>query len=189
MKIEIKVVEDTEFKPIIDQYHKDVFAKNHDYNLWSILSQEELDNTDRLRKNMGEPYRLRLLAYDEHQNVLGWSWGFQESTTVFYMCNSAVLPQYRKMGVYTALMNKCLEIVKAEGFQMAYSRHTATNNAVIIPKLKAGFIISKMEIEDKFGVVIHLHYYFNQLRRKIMDYRVGQIKPDDEIKSIFYSQE
>lgn len=187
MKIEIKIVDDQEFKPVFDQYHRDVFAENHSFNLWSILSQEELDSADRLRKNMGDPFKLRLLAYDENQNILGWSWGFQESTTVFYMCNSAVLPQYRKQGVYTALMKKCLEILKNEGFQMAYSRHTATNNAVIIPKLKAGFIISKMEIEDKFGVVIHLHYYFNKLRRKIMDYRAGQLSPDEEIKKILFT--
>ena len=43
----------------------------------------------------------------------------------------------------------------------------------------------KMELDDKFGVLIHLHYYMNSKRKKIMDYRSGQVKPDEEIKSLF----
>jgi len=64
------------------------------------------------------------------------------------------------------------------------SRHNATNNSVLIPKLKENFIISKMELDDIFGVLIHLHYYANTTRRKIMDYRSGQLKPDDQIKKL-----
>jgi GNAT superfamily N-acetyltransferase len=101
------------------------------------------------------------------------------------MCNSAVLPIFRRKGIYSALLKKCLQVTREEGFQLIYSKHSATNNAVIIPKLKEGFIISKMELDDKFGVLIHLHYYMNSTRKKIMHYRSGQIKPDEEIKSIF----
>jgi hypothetical protein len=39
-----------------------------------------------------------------------------------------------------------------------------------------------MEVSDMFGTLIHLHYFPKELRRKMMDYRVGQIKPDEEIK-------
>ena len=62
------------------------------------------------------------------------------------------------------------------GFQEIYSKHTITNNAVIIPKLKAGFIISSMEVSDLFGTLVNLSYYPKALRKKILDYRVGQTK-------------
>lgn len=65
---------------------------------------------------------------------------------------------------------------------MRRRRHSATNNAVIIPKLKAGFVITSMEISDMFGVLVHLTYFPKVLRRKMITYRVGDMKPDEEIK-------
>ncbi len=101
------------------------------------------------------------------------------------MINSAVLPTHRRQGIYGALLDRCIEIVSKQGFQIIYSRHHVTNNAVIIPKLKAGFIISKMELDDKFGVLVHLHYYTNKTRQQVMDYRSGRTQPNADIKKIF----
>lgn len=117
-------------------------------------------------------------------DFIGWSFGFQESIETYYMCNSAILPDHRRKGLYTKLVETTLEIVKEIGFQTIYSRHTTTNSAVIIPKLKAGFLITHFELSDKFGSLIHLTYFTKEVRRKILDYRAGQTKPDDEIKSL-----
>ncbi|MFG1485183.1 GNAT family N-acetyltransferase [Halobacteriovorax sp. RZ-2] len=185
MEFEIRILEGKEFDKYYQAHKEEVFEEDHSYVLWDILSEEELANIKRLKENMGSPYQLCLAAFDKDENFIGWSWGFQENSTTYYMCNSAVLPEYRRHGIYGAMLDKTLAILEAEGFQMVYSRHCATNNAVIIPKLKAGFLISKMEIDDKFGVLIHLHHYFNEKRKKVMDYRAGQVKPDTEIKKLF----
>ncbi len=185
MEYEVRVLGPKEFDKLYQEHRVEVFQEDHSFPLWDVLSKEELDNVKRLGQNMGEPYKLCLAVFDKDNNFIGWSWGFQENSTTYYMCNSAVLPEYRRHGVYGAMLDKCLAILEAEGFQLVYSRHCATNNSVIIPKLKAGFIISKMEMDDKFGVLIHLHYYYNEKRKKIMDYRAGQLKPDEEIKEIF----
>ena len=42
-----------------------------------------------------------------------------------------------------------------------------------------------MELSDSFGVLVHLHFYTNNIRRKVMDYRAGMLKPDTEMKEIF----
>lgn len=39
-----------------------------------------------------------------------------------------------------------------------------------------------MEVSDLFGTLIHLTYFPKELRRKMTDFRVGQMKPDKEIK-------
>ncbi len=109
----------------------------------------------------------------------------QENATTFYMVNSAILKEHRGKGLYRLLVNQCIETLSSKGFQLIYSRHCATNNAVIIPKLKIGFVISKMEIDDRFGILIHLHFYTNSDRRKIMDYRSGQVRPDKTIRNLF----
>jgi L-amino acid N-acyltransferase YncA len=92
------------------------------------------------------------------------------------------LPAHRRKGLYTALLNQTTDQLKEMGFQKIYSRHSATNNDVIIPKLKFGFTITSLEISDIFGVLVHLVYFPKELRRKMMVYRVGDIKPDDEIR-------
>jgi FtsZ-interacting cell division protein YlmF len=53
------------------------------------------------------------------------------------------------------------------------------------PRCGDSTVISKMEIDDKYGVLIHLHFYTNNDRRRIMDYRAGQLRPDDKIKEVF----
>lgn len=73
-------------------------------------------------------------------------------------------------------------MVQQEGFQIAYSRHKATNNQVLVPKLKAGFVITSLEVSEVFGVMVQLSYFFNPLRRKVLDVRVGQARPDAEVR-------
>lgn len=181
----IKKLSSEEFSPLYEKYREQVFADDHSYNKWSILSENELDKKSILTQNMGAPFRLYLGVFDKSNNFVGWSWGFQENSTTYYMCNSGILESHRRKGIYQALLRHNIEILSEMGFQIIYSRHCATNNSVIIPKLKEGFIISKMELSDNFGVLIHLHYYTNKTRKKIMDYRAGQLKPDSEIKEVF----
>jgi hypothetical protein len=57
-----------------------------------------------------------------------------------------------------------------------------TNNDVIIPKLKAGFLITSFELSDTFGSLVHLTYYPSPLRRKVQVYRAGDLFPDEEIR-------
>lgn len=174
-----------EFLPLFDKHRKFVFEDVHSYDPLSLLNEAEQRRIKSSTPAAIAPYKLHLGAFDGDNNFIGWSWGFQETVTNFYMVNSAVLPDHRRQGLYSALIGKCIEIVSKKGFQLIYSRHCATNNAVIIPKLKAGFIISKMELDDKYGVLVHLHFYTDPLRRKVMDYRAGQAKPDAEIKELF----
>lgn len=182
---QIKELTSEEFKPLYDQYKDSVFEDDHSYLLWDLLDDDELSQVKSLGADLGSPYKLYLGVFDQEDEFIGWSWGFQENSTTFYMCNSAILPEHRRQGLYSSLVEKCVDTLSKKGFQLIYSRHCATNNDVIIPKLKAGFIISKMEIDDKFGVLIHLHYYSNKVRRRIMDYRSGQLKPDFKIKKVF----
>tara|TARA_R110002072_G_scaffold64203_2_gene159270 strand:+ start:120175 stop:120744 length:570 start_codon:yes stop_codon:yes gene_type:complete len=182
---QIKELTKEEFIPLYDQHKYSIFEDDHSYVLWDLLSDKELEQVKSLGSDLGSPYKLYLGVFDKSGDLVGWSWGFQENSTTFYMCNSAVLPEHRRKGIYSSLVNECVDTLSKKGFQIIYSRHCATNNDVIIPKLKAGFVISKMEIDDKFGVLIHLHFYTNKERRRIMDYRSGQLKPDSKIKEVF----
>lgn len=182
MNYEIREMSQEEFLPIWNLHAEKIFDDHSQiFRVFDWLDHQEKEKAKDLRKFIAEAYQLRLGVFVGGQCV-GWSVGHQESAETYYMRNSAVLPEYRRQGLYTALMHKTTEILKEKGFQKIYSRHCATNNAVIIPKLTAGFVITSMEISDMFGVLVHLTYFPKELRRKIMNFRVGDLKPDEEIK-------
>jgi hypothetical protein len=181
----IRELTEEEFKPLFEKHKNKAFENTHGYNSGGILSADELERMKELQERLGSPCRLHLGVFDDRGDFVGWSFGQQESATTFYMVNSAILPEHRRKGLYTCLLMRSLEILSAKGFQLIYSRHNVTNNAVIIPKLKAGFVISKIELDDRFGVLVHLHYYTNPHRRKIMYYRAGNLHPDEEIRQWF----
>lgn len=164
--------------------HKDlVFKDEMFFNPEDVMTQSEVTKISQLEKNLGEPYRLRVFILYKEEKI-GWFFGSQTSEDTFYMTNTAILPHYQNKGVYKSLLSKVLEILEEKGFQKVYSRHVATNNQVIIPKLKQGFLITNFEISDMFGVLIHLTYFFNKTRRRVMNYRVGYAKTDEEIKRL-----
>ena len=174
-----------EFEPLFHRHVHEVFADDHSYAVRDALDDFEQAKLSELDSRLGDPWALYLGAFDQDDRFVGWTWGKQEPKAKFCMVNSGVIKSQRRMGVYSALVHSAVGTLSERGFQLIYSRHCATNNAVIIPKLKAGFIISKMEIDDSHGVLVHLHYYSNKARRRVMDYLTGLSKPDDEVKRLF----
>jgi hypothetical protein len=179
---EIRDLSSEEFVPLWKEHASRIFDdESQVFRVYESLTEEEQAKAKELQTNMGQPFQLRLGLYHEG-NFAGWCCGDQENSETFYMRNSAILEGHRRKGLYTALLMRTIGILTEKGFQKIYSRHSATNNAVIIPKLKAGFTIASLEICDKFGVLVNLVYFPKELRRKMMIYRVGDSKPDEEIK-------
>lgn len=173
-----------EFSPLAQPRMKEVFLDNGMiFSAREYLSEEEKAARAELGKRMGDPIRINLGLFHGDEFV-GWSWGYQKDSDTFYMTNSAVLPAHRGQGLYKALMNAMVEVVAAKGFQVIYSRHIATNNAVIVPKLKAGFHITSFELSEIFGVLVHLTYFPNPLRRKVLIARTGDQRPDSEVRRV-----
>ena len=180
----IKEMTSKEFFPLFGKHYDSLFGDDHTFFPQDHFTDFENDKTSKLRERMGNPFALHLGLYSPQNEFVGFSFGFQESEETFYVAASAVLPEHRNQGLYSELVKYVLKRATEEGFQKVYGTHCATNNAVIIPKLKLGFIFSKIELSDMFGTIIHLQYYTNPLRRKMMDYRSGLKIPDNQIRSV-----
>lgn len=156
------------------------------YDPKKVNTKKEVEKFDQLRKlfNAEPHYRVNLALFYKNKFV-GWSWGFQETATVFYMCNSAVLKEHRRKGLYTILMNELVSRASEKGFMSVYSRHIITNNDILIPKLKFGFKITNFELSERFGTMVHLTYFPQKTRRDILDFRSGYKRPDKKMKKIF----
>ncbi len=164
-----------EFTPIFRENRPKLFAENNDVNYALYWSDEEAAKFKALQSQVSGGLRLYILCH-EGEKLVGWSFGVQKDAEEFYMVNSAVFPDYRNLGVYKAMMSKMIVKARNEGFQIIYSLHRATNNAVLVPKLKAGFKLVAMKIHPRFGVLVELHYYTNEKMNGLLDYRVGEVK-------------
>lgn len=164
-----------EFLSFYSELRPKVFAENNDVNSADYWSEEEIAKNKDLTSKFKTEVRSYLVCKYQDQ-VAGWSFGYQKDGEEFYMVNSAVIPEFRNKGIYNHLLSMIVEKAKSEGFQIVSSIHHASNNAIIIPKLKYGFKISGMKINPRFGTLIELHYFTNEKINKIMDYRTGERK-------------
>lgn len=119
-----------------------------------------------------------------NNEVVGWSFGTETTVGSFCQINSGVLPNFRNKGLYTEILKIMVEVVVKNGFTYIYSRHNMTNSAIIVPKLKFGFVITGVELSENMGTLVRLSYTPNQLVKEMLDFRCGQSKPNDKIKTI-----
>ncbi|BDP43197.1 acetyltransferase [Deinococcus aetherius] len=112
--------------------------------------------------------------------VVGWHSARQWDARTVYMVNTALLPGHRGRGLYTRLLPYLLGAFRAGGYTVIRSHHHATNNAVIVPKLRAGFVIAGLEV-NHHGVMAVLTYTFDPVYREYLDVRSGLRRPAGEV--------
>ncbi|MEO8208977.1 MAG: GNAT family N-acetyltransferase [bacterium] len=172
-----------EFSEYFSKNKSLVFSNSQFVPTSEILTDIEQEKIEILHKNFHKPYRLRLYILKGEERI-GWFFGKQSDYETFYMTNTGIFKEHRNKGIYKKMLQVILDILKEQGFQKVSSRHSVTNNNIIVPKLKAGFVISGLEVSDVFGMLVHLTYYYNKVRRKLVDYRIGHIVADEEITRI-----
>ena len=161
------------FQPILKKYRPEMFGDIVSAKVSNLYTEQDKENQERLN----EAFRHRkiyLLAYDGDE-VIGWSFGSQQRAVIFHMHNSAVFKNYRRQGIYTHMLQLIMDHAKHEGYEEITSHHHCTNSDVIVAKLKAGFLISGFEIDDKFGILVRLTYFINKEREQLFRFRIGEL--------------
>lgn len=160
-----------------------IFPNRFDINIQDALSAGEKQSTATLTNQLGAPYELRV-GFFEGEKMIGWSYGVQVSGDTFRMVTSGIEPTYQRKGIYSAYLDVLAKHIRDQGFQVILSRHYATDNQVIVPKLRFGFLISGFELTDEYGLLLRLSYFFNETRRKAMHVRSGFQQPDAEVQKL-----
>lgn len=181
----IREVDEKTFWPMVKIPMKQIFNDNQMIlDVASILTAEERAKAQELRSHFNFACKTFFCVYYGEQ-LAGWSWGYQDSPDSFFMVNSAILPQYRGRNLYSRLLETMLAKVVPLGFQKIWSFHSLTNNPIIIAKLKRNFYITSIEISDAYGTLVRLTHYTNKDRARALEFRVGEILPDDKLKKMF----
>ncbi|WP_374029535.1 GNAT family N-acetyltransferase [Bdellovibrio bacteriovorus] len=160
----VREVSAAELRACLAQNFDSVFSNRLEVE---SVAAENVSKMEKLagRRKADQRFTLRMGVFHQDQMV-GWHFGHATDAETYYMQNSAVLPEYRGKGLYGELLHCVLEKVKMEEFQVVTSIHHPNNPAVLIPKLKAGFIIAGMHFHERFRSLVELRYIYDQERRK-----------------------
>lgn len=158
-----------------EQHNQGLWAGASDrapaYDLRRVMTDEEQARGADLEALWPSPLSHRILLTAGEQ-VVGAYWGMQETWQRYYMVYSVVHRDWQGRGLYKALLARVVAAATDAGFREIYSRHGADNNAILVPKLKAGFTIAAMEVAPRFGLLVHLRYYPGHGMRLLASHRV-----------------
>lgn len=139
-----------------------------------LSSGAERERIAELDAALGTPvtrleHRVVLRAAGE---PIGIYQGEQREAGRYNMTNTILRPEWRGRGVYRALLAQLEAAVRASGFLEMSSHHRADNNAVIIAKLRAGWVIAGFEVALKFGLLVQLRRFLHDGLGRTFGYRV-----------------
>jgi GNAT superfamily N-acetyltransferase len=142
----------------------------------ALVGPEAVSRQTALRESLPPPARLRIGAFDG-ERLVGASSGWFEGVN-FYIGMSVVDPAYRRQGLYTRLLQAIEQAVRDKGGAVISSHHVATNNAVLIAKLKLGYVISGLEFIESMGLLVRLALHLDPERKALFATRTGTLRPD-----------
>jgi GNAT superfamily N-acetyltransferase len=119
-----------------------------------------------LRQAFAHTHHEQFILYNQVGDPVGWSYGDMLDSETFFMTNSAILPAYRRRGIYTAFLMHLLTYLAALGYERVTSKHQTNNRAVIIAKLRAGFNILGVDLDERWGAQVELGYFFHSDRQR-----------------------
>lgn len=181
-RVEIRACSAEEWQRAFDELRPAAFPVEGEVNMRQLFSDEERARAASLAETLGaEPLTHRVL-FLEGDTLVGCFHGVQEPYGRYYMVYTLIHPSQQGRGLYKAFLARLLPLVKEAGFREIYSRHHADNNAVLVPKLKAGFFIAAFEVGANYGLLVHLRYPFNQDLRKLYGYRIGDAALGAELR-------
>jgi ribosomal protein S18 acetylase RimI-like enzyme len=167
---------------VIDQFPEPAFSvlaaeAFSDYEtselLTDVLNTEAAGNSKSL--NAADDGTLRIGAF-RGDSLIGWTLARPQGEGHIHMINSGVAPAQRNQGVYSKLVQVVIEHAGSHGYVDIQSRHAASNNAVIVAKLKLGFFVSGFEYSEVYGPLVRLTFLLGELRRTLHKTRSSPIR-------------
>lgn len=164
----LKEVDNQEVQELMKIHFKDLFS-----NRLSLPRQTDLPIPQERTTHFAKFKKSFLLL--KNGIPVGWHIGHAQDEMTYYMQNSAIIKSEQGQNLYGQMLKGVMEILKDEGYQVLRSLHHPNNPAVLIPKLKLGFVISGTQFSENFRGLIEMKYFFNEGMRKSFDQSVGLV--------------
>ena len=161
-------------EPAFSTLAEEAFA---DYEPSQLLTEVAIEEAAArpVISNFADEGALRIGAFRDG-TLVGWTLARPEGASVLHMFNSGVAPSQRRQGIYSALVRLVIEHARLSGHVAVSSRHAANNNAVIVAKLRLGFVVSGFEYSEVYGPLVRLTFLIGELRRTLYRTRSSPIR-------------
>ncbi len=154
--ITIRNVDSATVYKITDKIANKVSSSSSDLGLMAYMP------TPQLLRDSFQSHAEQFVIYDAANEPIGWSIGEQKESDTFIMQWTGILPEYQNRGIYSAFLRQLLVYLKAIGYARVTSNHFVNNRAVLVAKLKSGFIATGMSLDERWGAVLWLTKYLNE---------------------------
>jgi acetyltransferase (GNAT) family protein len=126
----------------------------------------------------GPPHQEHVLFRTDDGTPIGYFFGNMREPQTFFMISTGLLSSYRQRGLYTRFTEQLLRYLYALGYERVQSMHHPNNRAVLIAKLKLGFNITGLILDERMGAHVELTYLFHEDRRAVFA-RAFSMEPRD----------
>lgn len=145
----------------------EIFPKFTDIGAYGYaVPTERKDKGKPLTQLFSRSHHERFLFKTQDGQAIGFSYGDMRDAQTFFMTSTGILPAYQRRGIYSAFLRQYLKYLHAIGYERVLSNHQPNNRAVIIAKLKLGFNITALNLDERWGAQVELTYFFHEDRRE-----------------------
>lgn len=141
-----------------------IFPENEQIERWFNLPAERHDERKKALSALQRATHQDAVVFYDGEQAIGWSAGRMTGASEFMMDVSGVHPDYQGKGIYTSFLKLYLPYLRDMGYERVVSYHSPVNRAVLIAKLKAGFIIAGTEFRENAGASVKLVYFLHEDR-------------------------
>jgi RimJ/RimL family protein N-acetyltransferase len=162
--IQARPCDSAELEPIWEKLSDQIETPFVELGNYEMPAERE-SRLARLQEVYGRTHREQFLFETEKNEPIGWSVGAMIDASTFFMSWTAILPSHQRRGIYTAFLKVFLPYLHALGYERVTSNHMVNNRPVLIAKLKVGFHITGIVLDERYGAQVSLAYFFYQDRR------------------------
>jgi GNAT superfamily N-acetyltransferase len=130
------------------------------------LYQEPEPQTDLARKLAQQIHYEYFVFNNEVGEPIGFSSGKVTDGQTFFMEWSGLLPAYQRRGLYSHFLDSLIPYLQALGIERVTSNHMGTNRPVLIAKLKAGFVVTGVTLDERHGMLVWLARFLEPARQQ-----------------------
>ncbi len=161
-EVTVTAVSPQTFYEVTNQLYRHIFTPLGDLGLYQNPTPP-----DSLSRELAAHIHAEYFAFYNHSGEpVGFSLGKVVNEQTFFMEWSGILPTYQRRGLYSRFLDVLIPYLQEMGIDRVTSNHMGNNRPVLIAKLKAGFIITGMTLDERHGMLVWLARFLSPERQQ-----------------------
>lgn len=172
----VRAVDLNTYFDVEDTLEPHIFPENAHTQRWFNLPEGRRDERKKQLFALQRETHQDAVVFYAGDEAIGWSAGRMTGATEFMMDVTGIHPDWQGKGIYTAFLRAYVSYLRDVGYERVISYHSPTNRAVLIAKLKAGFVITGLTFREHAGPSVQMGYFLHEDRYQTFE-NVHSLQP------------